>query len=172
MDSSGNETVLFPFDGFNGPQDTGYYPGGNLATDGQHLYGVTEAGGATGDGVIFELNKSGNETILYSFQGTTDGDLPTGVIRDSSGNLYGTNMEGGYSGCVGSRGCGTVFKLDPSNHLNVLHSFSGSDGFAPAAALLLDKAGNLYGTTEYGGKGNCILSGQVAGCGVVFKIAP
>jgi uncharacterized repeat protein (TIGR03803 family) len=104
-------------------------------------------------------------TVLYSFRGGADGSDPfAGLILDRVGNLYGTT---GYGGIVNSSctyGCGTVFRVDPTKgKVMVLHSFTGppSDGQEPLAALVADTAGNVYGTTFYGG---------AYGKGVVFKL--
>src|ERR1700739_4478871 len=85
--------------------------------------------------------------LLYSFTGQTDGGQPVGgLIRDAEGNLYGTTC------CGGSYGAGTVFKLDTAGKESVLYSFTGgSDGDQPYASLFRDGAGNLYGTTYWGG---------------------
>jgi uncharacterized repeat protein (TIGR03803 family) len=90
------------------------------------------------------------EKIVYNFQGAPDGSVPSAhLIRDSSGNLYGTSAWGGTSGY------GTVFKIDTKGTETIIHNFtSGSDGANPEAALIRDAAGNLYGTTERGGIGN------------------
>ncbi len=81
-------------------------------------------------------------------------------MKDSAGNFYGTTFTGGAGGCT-PPGCGIVFKLAGKKE-SVLHSFSGTpDGSVPSAGLLLDSAGNLYGTTRYGGTSNL---------GAVFKI--
>ena len=130
-------------------------------TDG-NLYGTTNLGGAyclLGCGTIFKVDSNGDETVLYSFTGGSDGSQPVGgVIRDSEGNLYGTTSEGGL-------GEGTVFKLDPSGTLTTLHSFGqfSPDGSQPTAALVRDRTGNLYGTTQFGGD---------YGYGTVFKLSP
>ena len=98
------------------------------------------------------------ETVLHSFAGSpTDGYCPTtGLIMDSTGNLYGTTMVGGTdtNGICGSQGCGTIFKLDTNNTLTVLHSFSAATGTSPLGKLIMDSAGNLYGTTFGGGTNN------------------
>jgi len=90
------------------------------------------------------------ENVLYSFEGGNDGTNPsTGLVADSSGNLFGTTTEGG------SAGYGVVYELLPSPGgwtQTVIHSFQGSDGAAPAASLIFDQAGNLYGTTSTGGE--------------------
>lgn len=112
------------------------------------------------------------EQLLYSFAGGKVGDarLPyAGLIMDNAGNLYGTSSSGGSSNCIG--GCGTVFELTPHDGgyaESVLYAFSaGSDGASPEAGLIMDHAGNLYGTTTAGGRTGC-----VTGCGTVFRLAP
>jgi uncharacterized repeat protein (TIGR03803 family) len=109
-------------------------------------------------------NALGNEKVLYAFKGKADGSGPdSSLISDNAGNLYGTTYAGG------TYGFGTVFKLSHvSGHWKetVLYSFSGgSDGKNPMAGVVMDSAGNLYGTTVSGGLSNCL-------CGVVFKLDP
>ncbi|MGA3213323.1 MAG: choice-of-anchor tandem repeat GloVer-containing protein, partial [Terriglobales bacterium] len=129
------------------------------------------------------------ETVPYTFTGGSDGALPiSGLAMDSSGNLYGTTLEGGNSstacGITSVPGCGVVFKLSPVAGggwtRTVLYTFTGgSDGALPFAGVVLDSAGNLYGTTLLGGNstatncvGNIDGSGFPPGCGVVFKLTP
>src|ERR1700676_3487691 len=101
--------------------------------------------------------------VLHTFHGK-DGNGPVAVLtRDSAGNLYGTTSAGGTGKC--NSGCGTAFKLSKSGKQVWLHSFNGANGESPSAALLLDAAGNLYGTTDYGGNPKC-----TSGCGTVFKL--
>ena len=123
-----------------------------------NLYGTGYSGGAHGYGAVWELTQGSNgtwtDTLLHSFnQDTTDGTNPTGgVIFDSEGNLYGTTKLGG------KYGFGVAFEL---THLGgiwteqLLHTFTGSttngDGQNPITNLVFDAAGNLYGTTEFGG---------------------
>ena len=134
-----------------------------------NLYGTTsEGGGGSGDGTIFELSPSGSgwlETVLYRFQGGNDGAGPYGgVTLDSSGNLYGTTFSDGPPGSDG-----TAFKLTPAGGTWTFSLLSGlpcgacSTGGGSLAPLLLDSAGNLYGTTEFDGMYNC---------GSVFKLIP
>ena len=107
-----------------------------------------------------EKPQAGRYSLLYSFQCSPDGLYPkAGLIRDSSGNLYGWT----YSG--GQYGNGTIFKVTPEGSETVLHSFAGapSDGSGPMGSLALDAAGNLYGTTYSGGE---------FGWGTVFKLTP
>jgi uncharacterized repeat protein (TIGR03803 family) len=88
-----------------------------------------------------------------------------GVIRDSAGNLYGTTWGGGSTSCgFLGYGCGVVYKLDTAGHEKVLYEFTeGADGGIAIAGVIGDPAGNLYGTTDYGGDMSC-------GCGVVYKL--
>jgi uncharacterized repeat protein (TIGR03803 family) len=155
VDTSGNETVLYSF---TGGVDGGYPLAGVILDSKGNLYGTTNGGGASGAGVVFKVDTSGNETALYSFTGGADGGYPlAGVIRDSKGNLYGTTNGGGASGA------GVVFKVDTSGNETVLYSFTGgADGAGPLWVVLArDSAGNLYGTTTAGGASNA---------GVVFKV--
>jgi uncharacterized repeat protein (TIGR03803 family) len=159
LDAAGNETVLHSF---AGGQD-GYTPAAGLVPDeAGNLYGTTEGGGAFGVfGTVFKLDATGNLTVLHSFGGApTDGEFPlAGLIRDKAGNLYGTTEVGG------AFNNGTVFKVDSTGKETVLHSFAGSpsDGGFPQGGLILDKAGNLYGTTGKGGASNL---------GTIFKLSP
>jgi hypothetical protein len=119
------------------------------------------------------------ETVTYSFTGAADGAVPSSsLVADSSGNYYGTTFSGGsYAGAACQfYGCGTVFELSP-NHSGdwtetTIYTFTGgTDGAEPAAALVFDALGNLYGTTTQGGIiGSCSDAGQ--GCGVVFELSP
>jgi uncharacterized repeat protein (TIGR03803 family) len=161
IDPSGAETVLYSF---TGGLD-GFYPNGGLIQDAAgNLYGTTYFGGTIGDGTVFMLTPAGVKTVLYNFIGQpSDGALPVGnLIRDSAGNFYGVTFAGGI------RSFGTVYKLDKNGKETVLYRFKGKpDGQWPETGLTRDSAGNLYGTTVYGG--SC---SQTTGCGIVFKIAP
>ncbi|HXM20108.1 MAG TPA: choice-of-anchor tandem repeat GloVer-containing protein [Terriglobales bacterium] len=160
MDGPGNETVLHTFNDYKrGAGLTGVLVRDRVG----NLYGATEYGGnlrpclLSGCGLVFKLDARGNETVLYRFKGKADGKSPFGsLVRDSAGNLYGTTMKGGAADA------GVVFKVDAAGKETVLYSFKGtSDGKTPMAGLIRDAAGNLYGTTEYGG---------ASGAGVVFKL--
>ena len=84
------------------------------------------------------------------------------LVLDAAGNLYGTTAWGGSSGCGGS-GCGTIFKIDGAGHFTTLHSFDGSDGASPWAALILDASGNLYRNDfRHGSSGLARSSGSMA----------
>jgi len=127
-----------------------------------NLYGTTSFGGTSRFGTIFKLDKAGKLTVLHNCAGTKDGGAPlAGLVHDSKGNLYGTT-----SG-TGTSSDGKVFKVDATGKFTVLHTFGGApDGQYPGyGALILDAAGNLYGTTRNGGSGSC-----QDGCGVIFKV--
>jgi uncharacterized repeat protein (TIGR03803 family) len=153
---------------FQGPPDDGQRPQAGLARDKEgNLYGTTTYGGPLRGGfyfgVVFELDENGKESVLYMFTGGADGGLPWApLIRDSAGNLYGTTLAGGnFENCTD--GCGVVFRVDPAGNETVLHAFVGGtkDGCLPAAGLVRDSTGNLYGTTlQCGG----------LGYGIVFKL--
>ncbi|MGO9086045.1 MAG: choice-of-anchor tandem repeat GloVer-containing protein [Terriglobales bacterium] len=113
--------------------------------------------------------------ILHAF---TWAHGPAGALaRDAAGNLYGTTLQGAGTGC-GGNGCGTVWKLAPNANgtwtNTTLHVFGGGDGAWPNGGLVLDAAGNIYGTAPVGGSSTATLCVTVytAGCGVVFKLKP
>jgi uncharacterized repeat protein (TIGR03803 family) len=153
------ETALYSF---TGGADGGE-PSATLVQDEDgKLYGTTAGGGASGQGVVFKLDRTGKQTVLYSFAGGTDGGSGgfhvSDLVRDKDGNLYGTTYGGGDSGV------GVVFKVDLAGRETVLHSFTGAaDGGQPFAALVRDEEGNLYGTSTGGGASRA---------GVVFKLDP
>ena len=140
-----------------------------------NLYGTTNTGGpydlcgrqeGEGCGLVFKLSPKGKETVLYDFcergYPCTDGGNPlAGLTFDQKGNLYGTTEYGG------AHGEGVAFKLTPEGKYAVLYSFCArdncTDGYNPAAGMVLDQKGNLYGTTEVGG---------AYGAGVVFRLTP
>ena len=146
---------------FAGPPTDGSYPLAGLIRDGVgNLYGTTYYGGASrgcyhGCGTVFMLSPTG----AYSFTTTPEGAFPDGgLFQDAAGNLYGTAELGG------AYGYGVVFQLSPDGCKTAFHSFAGgADGTDPLAGLIRDAAGNLYGTTYYGG---------AYADGVVFKLSP
>jgi uncharacterized repeat protein (TIGR03803 family) len=163
---------LYPFNSASVGLADGAWPEAGVVRDSAgNLYGTTFFGGTgtgcdineAGCGVVFKVDPTGKETVLHIFGGAHDGWNPTGsLILDAAGNLYGTTQFGGLYGY------GTVFKIDPAGNETILHSFRrGLDGANPAAGLVQDASGNLYGTTRYGGVG-C----NTQGCGTVFKISP
>lgn len=148
-----------------GPTD-GAHPYTCLIQDAaSNLYGATAGGGAQGSGVVFQLDATGGEAVLYHFTGGADGAVPEGrLVRDQAGNLYGTTAAGGVLDCSEFfPGCGTVFKLDPGGVLTTLRVFGQrrTDLRFPSAGLIRDAAGNLYGHAGGGG---------AHGSGVVFRL--
>jgi uncharacterized repeat protein (TIGR03803 family) len=133
-----------------------------LATDG-NFYGTTS-------GTVFKITPAGALTTLYSFCSQTncaDGRNPAAaLVQATDGNFYGTTYYGGDLRCNPGAGCGTVFKVTPGGLLTTLHSFDGTDGANPEAALIQATDGNFYGTTYYGGTAPFGLFGTV------FKITP
>jgi uncharacterized repeat protein (TIGR03803 family) len=165
------ENVLYPF---QGGTDGAHPLAGLLAGKNSGFYGTTFNGGAGpsgGVGTVFKVSSSGAETVLYSFQGASDGSSPeAGLIAGKKGVLYGDTVYGG-STCA-TIGCGTVFELVPkgAGYLeHVLYAFAyGNDGGNPIGGLLIDKSGGLYGTTSRGGGSTACTNG----CGTVFKLTP
>lgn len=166
----GTETALYAFQAGN---DGAFPYAGVLMDSSENLYGTTTEGGASctgntyGCGTVFKVTPSGSETVLYSFRGGDDGNSPRAtLISDQSGNFYGTTAGGG-----GNCNCGTVFKLAPDGTEAVLYAFQGgTDGLFPFGGLVMDKAGNLYGTTYSGGHDQTCDNTE-KGCGTVFKIS-
>jgi uncharacterized repeat protein (TIGR03803 family) len=159
----GQEQTLYSFCAAVGCSD-GKTPQAGLIMDAAgNLYGTTAAGGAAGQGLVFRITPQGNEKILCNFLGAancTSGAEPlAGLISDKSGNLYGTTFQGG------AQNRGTVFEIASKGRERLIYSFcplSGcSDGYGPAADLVMDRLGNLYGTTSAGG---------AMGAGTVFEV--
>ena len=164
------EHVLHRF----GRGNDGRNPHGGLVADNKgNLYGTTVNGGKYFGGTVYELSSSGTETVLYNFSGGEDGGLPiAGLTIDRAGRLYGTTEYGGYFDYYCQDGCGTVFEISPligsgdSWKYSVIHEFVGGDpgdGALPVDPLLLDRKGNLYGTT---------FVSQVYGGGTAFELTP
>ena len=186
VNPAGQMTILYSFTlGLDGG-----YPEAGLVIDVEgNLYGTTMGGGNPNDcnswfarsqsahppmewptngcGTVYSLSPSGEESVLYSFTGNSDGAFPGArLVRDSAGNFYGTTTGGGdLNVCYNNNpGCGTVFKLTPNGTEIVLHRFAGgTDGAYPGSALVRTAKGDLIGTTGYGG---------AYGAGMVFKVSP
>ena len=166
LDAQEKLKALYSF-GVQGGLGDANNPEGDLVRDGQgNFYGTSRFGGTNDNGTIFEVSKSGTEMVLYRFANGSDGKSPNpDLLRDKSGNLYGTAGGGG-----GACNCGIVFRLDPAGDLSVLYAFQGGTaGATPIRGVIADAAGNLYGTTSGGGDMAC-ANGY--GCGTVFRLAP
>ncbi len=162
--SDGNWTfsVIHQFIGSDGSDPS---VSGLIFDEAGNLYGLTQAGGRYSTGVLFKLEPGAGDTwvyqVLHDFDGPTDGGYPISqMVRDAHGNLYGT------ANLVGPFGYGTFFKASPNSdgswRFSVLHNFTGSDGAYPLG-LVRDSAGNLFGTTVFGG---------AYGNGVVYQFTP
>ncbi len=172
-DQGWKETEIYSF----GPGSDDYYTAGPspLTPDGQgNFYGTTELGGAYQAGSVFEISpKAGGgwqETDVFSFHEVATEPVG-GVVFDSRGNMYGVTNRGGIYGP------GSVFELRRTAEgvwkAATIYSFAGYplDGANPMAGLALDSAGNLFGTTEYGGAGHCLHNSEPVGCGTVFELS-
>ncbi|MGB8890133.1 MAG: choice-of-anchor tandem repeat GloVer-containing protein [Candidatus Korobacteraceae bacterium] len=155
-----NETVIHYF-----TISDGDYPQGDVSFDREgNLYVTAAVGGSSGDGVVYQLTPSGGGwlgNVIYSFQGLDDGANPSGgVVIDRSGNLYGITEEGGF------RGGGTLYQLSLSGSSwteRTIQAFAHTSGCVPVGGLIVDSAGNLYGTTTACG---------THGAGTVFRLSP
>jgi uncharacterized repeat protein (TIGR03803 family) len=140
IDTSGNESVVYSF---TGGGNGGLPYGGVILDPSGNLYGTTTSGGVKNAGVIFKIDTAGNETVLHSFDGKSDGSGPHGTLTfDPSGNLWGTATYGG------SKGAGTVFDLSAAGQFSVFYTFPSGNDRLPIAGVILDAEGNLYGTAE------------------------
>jgi uncharacterized repeat protein (TIGR03803 family) len=171
-----NPAPVFLFD--TGGDKIGNIPyGGVISDQAGNLYGTTQAGGPPGFGVVYKLTPTSSgpwkETILHDFNGgPSDGATPDAtLVQDSAGNLYGTTIYGGINPdptCPADCGFGVVFELTPTADgpwkETILYRFTGkTDGANPAAGVIQDSAGNLYGTTTGGG---------IYTFGTAFKLSP
>ena len=149
-------TVLHEFAG--APNDGGNPRGHLLRDSAGNFFGTTFSGGGVGEGTIFKLSSSGHESVLFTFN-TSNGSFPTsGLAVDKSGNLYGTADEGPC-------GAGVLFRLAKDGTEETFHAFQGgqdSEAAVPSGSVILDSAGNVYGTTLLGG----------LGFGTVYRVDP
>jgi uncharacterized repeat protein (TIGR03803 family) len=148
-------TTLYSFPGGSG----GQYPIPGVIEDSSgDFYGTTANGGSSDYGIVFEVTASGTENVLHTFSGGTDGEYPySPTLRDSKGDLFGTTNSGG------NYGSGVVYKIDTAGKETILYAFTGgtSDGCNPYQGLVMDRKGDLYGTTNGCGASNF---------GTVFKL--
>jgi uncharacterized repeat protein (TIGR03803 family) len=164
MTSNGGAWTEKVLHSFRDSPNLGIRPKGGLVVDNAgNLYGTTFYGGPDNCGSIFELTPSGNSWTFKTLHGLNSRyacNPAASLMMDSVGNLYGTAEDGGPANA------GAVFELVASTRTGkILYSFAnnGKDGIGPSASLMMDPAGNLYGTTLYGGLGNV---------GTVFELIP
>ncbi len=154
MADSISESVLHAFSGSDG---SGVNSTLVQAAD-DDFYGTTPAGGASGAGTVFKLTAQGGLSLLHSFNGQSDGNMPQGGLAIGiDGNLYGTTLSGG------AVGFGSVFKISTSGSFKTIASFTLSLGNYLYAGLVQGSDGNFYGTTYEGGTHNL---------GTVFRVTP
>ena len=161
--------------------ENGAYPAADFVESGKTLYTTTVDGGKYGYGAIVALSSAGTITDVYDFQNAPDGAYPqAGLVADSAGALYGTTYYGGSGSCPHGGHlfyrCGTVFRFVPSGSggtETILWTFSGgAHGADPNGAVIVDKRGNLFGTTPFGGGMGCGTNGFPPGCGTVYELSP
>lgn len=163
-------TVLYTF---TGGTDGGWPYSGVIFDGSGHLYGTTSVSGNVnacgafrGCGVVYQLDPSGNETVLHTFQGNTDGRQPQwgNLFRNQAGDLLDTTEYGGENGEIG---LGVIYALNAAGKEIIVHRFAGppNDGEEPQAGLIEAKDGTFYGTTASGG------SGPFGDCGTVYKMS-
>lgn len=179
------ESIVYAFSA-TAPNRTnldGAYP--YALTSNQHgfLYGTVTAGGQYGDGLVFSLNKVNGvwkESLLHTFGLPGDGIGPLELILRSANVMYGTTPAGGLGTdtCGGYSGCGTLFQMIKQVggqwDETILYDFSATSATPsnPNQGHLLLNSGTIYGTTYYGGSGNCQDVGVVIGCGTVYSYTP
>ena len=175
--SMGQESVLYSFSG----GADGNQPSSGLVRDSKgNLYGTTFFGGNTncvltssepaGCGTVYKLDSTGHFSVVYTFQGQSDGAWPQGLVIDASGNLYGAAFYGGNLNCplLPGIGCGVVFKISATGTFSTIYAFQGgADGGVPEGFLTLHGSA-VYGATQGGGlTADC----NGFGCGVVFAVS-
>lgn len=146
IDPTGNESIVHAFNGSDGNNND---PGASLIADGSgNIYGVTGAGGTSNAGVVFKIDAFGQYSLVYNFKGSEfgDGAIPSSIVRDSVGDLFGVTLRGG------SADKGTIFKIDSQGNESILHSFKQGHVFSPTPNLVLAADGDLYVTALLGGQ--------------------
>jgi uncharacterized repeat protein (TIGR03803 family) len=178
------EEVLFSFS----KVENGLIPKAGLIFDKSgNLYGTTTTGGGElYAGTVFRLSPGAHggwtESVLYNFDGESNGYPEADLVFDADGNLYGTAALEGNSGCGNQDGCGGAFELTPQLDGTwtgtTLHLFTDSpDAAYPVSGVTVDAQGNVYGVTFYGGTGRCLYNtggGSIgySGCGAAYELSP
>jgi len=170
--SAQNPRPLWLFEA-NGGNIDGGNPFGTVVFDNKgNLFGTTQTQDFDGNGMVYELTPTAQglwkEAIIHEFSasGADGAKSDATLLRDSSGNLFGTTLYGGDMAC--GFGCGVVFELSPQSNgqwqYTVIHRFAGgADGGHPVAGVIEDALGNLYGTTTGDGLDNV---------GTVYELSP
>jgi uncharacterized repeat protein (TIGR03803 family) len=182
LSGSWQESVLYKFSDM---ADGGYPENGLIGGPGGNGYGAVPFGGifsgsncnSGGCGTVYEMGRNGSFSVVYTFSGAPDGQQPfSALLSGANGSLYGTTELGGNLDCpFNSLGCGTVYQVNANGTEQVIYRFLGpnnSDGANPFSTLVKDAAGNLYGSTVFGGTINNNNCEPDAGCGTVFELTP
>jgi uncharacterized repeat protein (TIGR03803 family) len=158
----GEEAVLYSFPNYT---NDGSKPSSLILGSDGNFYGTTFIGGKSNYGTVFRITPAGVETVLYSFLGGSDGELPSApLVEGSDGNLYGTTPFGGSKD-------GTIFRITAAAEETVLYAFPGTANVSnPYSPLIQGSDGNFYGTTDNGGNANNACGAD--GCGALYKITP
>jgi uncharacterized repeat protein (TIGR03803 family) len=158
-------TTLHQFDSTDGAGPSG----GLIQGSDGYFYG-TSGGGKYGAGTVFRITTHGEFKTLVNFDWTNGGFPQAGLVQSTDGNFYGTTSAGGTNEFYDY---GTVFRMTPEGQVTTLYSFCAqtncTDGDEPYAGLVRATDGNFYGTTGYGGEGDC-TNGDAPGCGTMFRI--
>jgi uncharacterized repeat protein (TIGR03803 family) len=169
LTADGTFNILHAFAGTDGCGPSGHLIGDGLG----NFYGTTQNGGTHcrrfdfGCGVLFKLAEDGTYTVLHDFKGGDDGKIPGSLVRDDTGNLYGTTVYGGgYRNCDPSVTCGVLYKLGLDGTFKTLHIFTGGDDGGLPGGLERRHSGKFYGRTYSGGGTGC--GGN--GCGTIFSL--
>jgi uncharacterized repeat protein (TIGR03803 family) len=166
-------TVLHTFDGYDGTNPS--IIGAPVQADDGNFYGTTDGSISSGSGIIYKMTPTGTETVLYTLNGTTDGEFPTsGLTLASDGNLYGVVYLGGTgTDCKSARDntCGTLFRVTPTGTFSVVHDFDFKTGANPYDKPFQSTNGIFYGETTGGGTGTdpSCPKGVNVGCGVFYS---
>lgn len=176
--ASGGDWTYTVLHNFAGGSDGSFPQGGLIFDSTGNLYGATAYGDPEDNGTVFELSPSSGGAwtvkILHNFEAAGDGYNPNGTLAfNSAGALFGTTLGGGTGTCSQTGACGIVYELELLGgawHEKILHDFNenGTDGFFPTSGVTLNSAGDVYGTTEYGGTFD---NGTIDG-GTVYTIRP
>ena len=148
---------------FTGGPDGGFPAGALVRDSAGNLFGMTSTDGGGDAGTVYKIDAAGTESTLLTFDLSNGGFPESALILDGAGNLYGTAVEG-------PGGAGIVFKLSPEGEQTILYAFQGGFGLnprVPSGGLLMDRFGNLFGATVFGGPGGCQF-----GCGSVYRLDP
>jgi uncharacterized repeat protein (TIGR03803 family) len=166
----------------NGPCPSGGRPDSLIQGSDGNFYGAAqdsmEGSSSPTGGTVFSVTPAGKFTLLHTFapgpnKNYPNGNLPGNLTEGPDGKLYGDTLFGGNQGCNGYCGYGLLYRVNKDGTgFKVIHKFCSKANCADGSAgysMVVGADGNLYGTTYYGGTGNCSPYG---GCGTIFRVTP